>query len=387
MALRRIGSIIYTPDAGFAGTDEVVYRVCSPNDQALCDDATLTITVAGDAPPTDADQAFATPLGPVRTGLAGLAGVLALLLVAGVRYHGVHPAPAPLERLRRRPARTTAPSAATTAGSASTARPARFPLRLLRRASTWNMRLARVAGMPRWPDDARDGIAGCRCQRALVGVTKARHEPPRSIALPPLSRYAASALEPGGDHEAVAFADLDLTEQRAEGATFLSCRIERCRLDGLDLRRARITDTLVIDTEAVGLDAGDSVWRESLVDGGRFGALGLSGSALTDVRIRGAKLDFVDLSHARLHRVAFEDCMIGELELAEAQARSVTFTGGSIRVLNANAARFEDVDLSATGLRTIGGVASLHGAIISASQLIDLAPLLAASAGIRIRDD
>ena len=41
-----IGSIIYTPDAGFSGTDEVTYRVCSPNDETVCDDATLTITVA-----------------------------------------------------------------------------------------------------------------------------------------------------------------------------------------------------------------------------------------------------------------------------------------------------------------------------------------------------
>ena len=28
----RVGSIIYTPDAGYDGTDQVVYRICSPND-------------------------------------------------------------------------------------------------------------------------------------------------------------------------------------------------------------------------------------------------------------------------------------------------------------------------------------------------------------------
>ncbi|HEY6570311.1 MAG TPA: Ig-like domain-containing protein, partial [Candidatus Limnocylindrales bacterium] len=77
-----IGSIIYTPDTGFAGTDQVVYRICSPNDQTLCDDATLTITVSSDAPPTDADQAIATPLGPVGSGMLQLAGMLALLLVS-----------------------------------------------------------------------------------------------------------------------------------------------------------------------------------------------------------------------------------------------------------------------------------------------------------------
>ena len=32
---------------GFSGTDEVIYRVCSPNDETVCDDATLTVTVLG----------------------------------------------------------------------------------------------------------------------------------------------------------------------------------------------------------------------------------------------------------------------------------------------------------------------------------------------------
>src|SRR5262249_6692970 len=32
----RIGSIIYTPDPGFVGTDTVTYRICSPLDATLC---------------------------------------------------------------------------------------------------------------------------------------------------------------------------------------------------------------------------------------------------------------------------------------------------------------------------------------------------------------
>ena len=53
----RVGSIIYTPDAGFVGTDLVVYRVCSPVDVQVCDEATLTITVVDDGlPSTDASH-------------------------------------------------------------------------------------------------------------------------------------------------------------------------------------------------------------------------------------------------------------------------------------------------------------------------------------------
>jgi VCBS repeat-containing protein len=87
-----VGSIIYTPNPGFSGTDQVVYRICSPTDQTVCDDATLTVTVAAappTAPPTDAKSGLATLLDPERgsgtllVGLATLAFVLTIgLLVA-----------------------------------------------------------------------------------------------------------------------------------------------------------------------------------------------------------------------------------------------------------------------------------------------------------------
>ncbi len=69
----KIGSIIYTPDAGFSGTDHVVYRICSPNDPALCDDATLTITVAEAPPATDGDPVdrLAHRPDPIVADLAG----------------------------------------------------------------------------------------------------------------------------------------------------------------------------------------------------------------------------------------------------------------------------------------------------------------------------
>jgi hypothetical protein len=78
-----VGSIIYTPDAGYVGSDQVVYRVCSPNDATLCDDATLTITVtsAGGAPETD--TLIATPMGPVPRGALPLVA-LVVLVMAGL---------------------------------------------------------------------------------------------------------------------------------------------------------------------------------------------------------------------------------------------------------------------------------------------------------------
>ncbi|PKP49488.1 MAG: hypothetical protein CVT94_04800, partial [Bacteroidetes bacterium HGW-Bacteroidetes-11] len=43
------GSILYTPNAGFFGTDVFVYRVCDLS--GLCDEANVTITIEGEDPP------------------------------------------------------------------------------------------------------------------------------------------------------------------------------------------------------------------------------------------------------------------------------------------------------------------------------------------------
>jgi VCBS repeat-containing protein len=78
-----IGSIIYTPNAGFVGTDQVTYQICSPNDQTVCDSAVLTITVtAAPTPiPTDTPPPTDEAHDPFRAvpGGAGLIAACAIL--------------------------------------------------------------------------------------------------------------------------------------------------------------------------------------------------------------------------------------------------------------------------------------------------------------------
>ena len=80
-----IGSIIYTPNAGFAGTDQVTYQVCSPNDQAVCDTAVLTITVTAAAPtpvPTDTPPPTDAARDPFRAVPGGAAMIAACAVLA-----------------------------------------------------------------------------------------------------------------------------------------------------------------------------------------------------------------------------------------------------------------------------------------------------------------
>jgi VCBS repeat-containing protein len=83
--IARVGSIVYTPDAGYSGADQIVYRVCSPNDAALCDDGTLSITVTGGAPETDTGSALGRhPSGAVPPIVVMLLAIGAILGAAAI---------------------------------------------------------------------------------------------------------------------------------------------------------------------------------------------------------------------------------------------------------------------------------------------------------------
>jgi uncharacterized protein YjbI with pentapeptide repeats len=218
--------------------------------------------------------------------------------------------------------------------------------------------------------------------------TKAGKAKPASpISFPDLTDFDGDALEPGRDYDAVAFADRDFTGQDASEARFLECRLDRCCLEGLSMRQARIVDCLIADAHGASVDFADSTWRDSQVTGGRLGAMTLPGVTWTGVRLRGIKLGFVNLAAARLEDVVFEACEIGGLDASAAQMRSVAFVDCGIGELNVSEATMSKVDLSGARLRTLVGIENLRGAIISHEQLLDLAPLLAAQLGLEVRED
>ena len=85
--------------------------------------------------------------------------------------------------------------------------------------------------------------------------------------------------------------------------------------------------------------------------------------------------------------MAFEECEIGSLDAGSANLRSVAFVDCALQELNVVEATLSKVDLSGASLKTLVGVESLRGAIISHGQLLDLAPLLAAQLGVEVRGD
>jgi VCBS repeat-containing protein len=99
-----IGSIIYTPNAGFVGADQVTYQVCSPNVGSLCSTAVLTITVTAATPtPTPTPTITPPPTDLSRRGpFADSSGLTSLLAASGILAFGILAAGAIAYRRRSR---------------------------------------------------------------------------------------------------------------------------------------------------------------------------------------------------------------------------------------------------------------------------------------------
>ena len=209
--------------------------------------------------------------------------------------------------------------------------------------------------------------------------------PTRPFLLPSLAAFGGGGLAGRGDYDALDFADRDFTGQDADDARFLECRLVRCCLDSCSLQRARVVGSLLADVHGASVDFTDSTWRDSHLEGGRLGALTLTGATWTGVRVHGCRFGFVNLAGAQIEDVVFEACEIGSLDVRSARLRSVAFVDCTIGEITVAGAALTKVDLSGARLRSLVGVESLRGAIVSQEQLIDLAPLLASQLGLEVR--
>jgi uncharacterized protein YjbI with pentapeptide repeats len=221
----------------------------------------------------------------------------------------------------------------------------------------------------------------------MARTTGRKPTPEHEISLPDLTGFEGERLESGRVYDATDFLDLDFTGQDASDARFLECRLQRCCVDGLSMRRVRVVESLFVEVHGASVDFTDSTWRDCHISGGRLGAMTLPGATWTGIRVRGSKLGFLNLAGARLEDVVFEDCEIGGFDARAAQLKSIGFVNCTIDEVNVAGATLSKVDLSGAKLRSLVGVESLRGAIVSHEQLVDLAPLLAAELGLEVRPD
>ena len=227
-----------------------------------------------------------------------------------------------------------------------------------------------------------------RTDTAAGSSTAASSRPP-VLTAPDLSRLrdgAADELAAGEMVEDLRLAEADLSGAGLSAISLLSCRFSEVFADDTDLTAARLVDCRLERLSSTYLHSPRSTWRTVELTGSRIGAwelydadieslliedcrLGfanLAGTGMSDVLIRGTRIDELDLSGIEAQRVRFEDCRVGTLRLR----------GGSL----------SDVDLRGLEMSVVDGVDSLAGTTISGEQLTELAPLMAAHLGLRVKD-
>ncbi|WP_181431214.1 pentapeptide repeat-containing protein [Curtobacterium sp. MCBD17_021] len=177
---------------------------------------------------------------------------------------------------------------------------------------------------------------------------------------------------------------LDVVGERLPDLELEECVVGTLRADGADLRGFRVRDTVIEVLDAPVLRAQSGAWREVRVAGGRIGSAELYDGSFSAVEFVGMKLGFVNLRASALTDVVFRDCVIDEIDIADARLLRVAFPGSSIREVAGVATRIEDVDLRGADLDRVERLDGLRGATIGGEQLFTLAPLLAAQAGYRV---
>ncbi|GAA3332725.1 pentapeptide repeat-containing protein [Curtobacterium albidum] len=195
---------------------------------------------------------------------------------------------------------------------------------------------------------------------------------------------APGDLLTGDRIEAKRIAVLDVAGERLPDLELEECVVGTLRADGTDLRGLRVRDSVVETLDAPVLRASSSAWREVRVAGGRVGSAELYDATLNAVEFVGMKLGFVNLRGSTLADVVFRDCVLDELDIADARLLRVSFEGTRIRSAEGSNTRIDHVDLRAADLDRVVRLEGFRGATIGADQLYALAPLLAAQAGYRV---
>lgn len=195
---------------------------------------------------------------------------------------------------------------------------------------------------------------------------------------------APGDLLTGDRIEAKRIAVLDVAGERLPDLELEECVVGTLRADGTDLRGLRVRDSVVETLDAPVLRASSSAWREVRVAGGRIGSAELYDATLNGVEFVGMKLGFVNLRGSTLTDVVFRDCVLDELDIADARLLRVSFEGTRIRSAEGSNSRIDHVDLRTADLDRVERLEGFRGATIGSDQLYALAPLLAAQAGYRV---
>lgn len=198
---------------------------------------------------------------------------------------------------------------------------------------------------------------------------------------------AGHDLENGGVYEMLAFGDLDVSGREAAGAEIEACRYSNVNLSRVKLRRGLVRDVVFDRCDLANLSALDSSFTRVAISSCRMTGVSLLDNNLRDVAFTGCRIDLSSFRASKFDDVVFTDCRMEQADFADADLRGARFAGCTLTGAQFSGARMTGTRFARCELTGIGGVTSMCGAIITSTDAVALAFVLAGALGITIHDD
>ncbi len=163
-----------------------------------------------------------------------------------------------------------------------------------------------------------------------------------------------------------------------------SCTIINVQLAGTRFDKLQLGDTALRHIEAAGMHAPEATWLRVTLSDSRLTGADFGEALLEDCVFENVKLDESGFRFATLKRVRFSNCVLRNADFSGAKFAHVSFESCEFEGVNFDNATCTTVDLRDENLSEIKGVFGLKGATVSSEQLVQLAPLLAAEAGLDV---
>ncbi len=193
-------------------------------------------------------------------------------------------------------------------------------------------------------------------------------------------------LAPAAVYDGAHFDEVDFGEPDAGGSRFLECAFTKVSFREGRLRGARFTSAWLSDVRMVATSLAGTEWVDTVITRGAAAGVEAFGAHLRRVVFRGCKLDSVNFRDAELTDVTFDNCVLRDVDFSAAKLTRTAFPGSRLSGTDLTGVTMDKVDLRGAELGIVFDPGSMRGAIVTSAQLVEMAPLLAESMGIAVKD-
>ena len=193
-------------------------------------------------------------------------------------------------------------------------------------------------------------------------------------------------LEDEGHYDGVLFSGLSIEGAHADLSRFMECAFADVTLDGVALRKARLSDVWLRDVRLLSADLASSTWMDGTFIACAGAGIQAYDSSFQRVVFSECKLDSWNFRGATLRGVTFDRCLLRDTDFGGASLKQVKFPGCTLTRTDFSRVTLDRVDLRGAELDITAGYESLRGAIMNTAQLMSIAPVLAQQIGIQVKD-